>query len=63
VIWCGDDFYEDLDVASTVELIKALRRGEMPRPGSQTGRQASCPAGGATTLVDKPGKGGGSDAA
>lgn len=65
VIWVGDDYYEDLDPESAVALIAALKRGEEPRPGPQNGRQASCPAGGATTLAAIAGTstGGGSDAA
>lgn len=65
VIWIGDDYYEDLDPESAVALIAALKRGEEPRPGPQNGRQASCPAGGATTLAAIAGTstGGGSDAA
>jgi NADH-quinone oxidoreductase E subunit len=50
VIWIGDDFYEDLGVEATKAIIQALKRGETPKPGSQTGRQASAPAGGPTTL-------------
>ena len=55
VIWIGDDYYEDLDVASTKELIHALKRGETPKPGSQTGRSGAAPAGGPTTLTSIPG--------
>jgi NADH-quinone oxidoreductase subunit E len=54
VLQVNDDTYEDLDAASTERLLEALRRGEMPKPGSATGRQASAPAGGATTLTDTP---------
>jgi NADH-quinone oxidoreductase subunit E len=46
----GKDFYEDLDGPKTERLIEALRRGEQPKPGSQSGRHTSEPAGGATTL-------------
>ena len=31
-------------------VLDALARGETPPAGSQTGRRASCPAGGPTTL-------------
>jgi NADH-quinone oxidoreductase subunit E/NADH dehydrogenase (ubiquinone) flavoprotein 2 len=48
----GDDYYEDLDVDSTRKVLQALRRGETPKPGSQTGRQGSCPIEGATTLKE-----------
>lgn len=50
VIWIGDDFYEDLDAASTKKMIEAFKKGETPKAGSQTGRQTSAPAGGPTTL-------------
>jgi NADH-quinone oxidoreductase E subunit len=50
VIWIGDDYYEDLDVESTKDLLRALKKGETPKPGSQTGRLGSAPKGGPTTL-------------
>ena len=52
VIQVNDDFYEDLDAASTAALIDALARGETPPMGSVTGRQGSAPEGGPTTLKD-----------
>ena len=51
MMWVDDDFYEDLDEARTREIVEALKRGERPSPGSQTGRTASMPAGGKTTLL------------
>ncbi|OIQ97240.1 NADH-quinone oxidoreductase chain 2 [mine drainage metagenome] len=51
VIWIGDDYYEDLSVESTKAIIAALKRGEDPKPGSQSGRQYSAPASGPTTLT------------
>ena len=48
----GDDYYEDLDPESTKRVIEALKRGETPTPGSQTGRRSSEPANGLTTLKD-----------
>ena len=47
----NDDYYEDLDGASTEALLDALKRGEPPRPGSVIGRQTSAPVGGPTTLT------------
>lgn len=44
-------FYEDLDYASTRELLLKLKRNETPKPGSQSGRHTSEPAGGATSLT------------
>jgi NADH-quinone oxidoreductase E subunit len=52
IIQVNDDFYEDLDGASTERLIDTLRRGEQPKPGSVKNRQTSAPEGGATTLKD-----------
>ena len=50
ILQVNDDFYEDMDAARTTALIAALKRGEIPKPGSMTGRQTSAPDGGATTL-------------
>ncbi len=52
VLWIDDDFYEDLDYAKTKAILEALQRGERPAAGSQTGRKASMPAGGKTTLTE-----------
>lgn len=51
MIAVDDDYYEDLDYESTVQLIEALKRGERPTPGSVKGRQASAPEGGPTVLT------------
>ena len=48
----NDDYYEDLDGGGTAGILAALRRGETPKPGSQTGRRSSEPASGLTTLMD-----------
>ncbi len=50
VVQINDDFYEDLDAASVVKILKALQAGETPKPGPQIDRQTSAPVGGATTL-------------
>jgi len=50
VVQINDDFYEDLDAASTKRVLDAFRRGEVPRPGPQIDRQTSAPVGGPTTL-------------
>lgn len=47
-IW--KDTYEDLTPASFEKLLNAFAAGNPPPPGSQSGRQASCPSGGPTTL-------------
>jgi NADH-quinone oxidoreductase subunit E len=54
VIQVNDDFYEDLDEASTTRLIEALQRGETPPMGPQVDRQLSAPVGGKTTLKEPP---------
>ena len=46
------DTYEDLTPESFEQLIDAFAKGRPPKPGSLTGRTASCPAGGATSLTD-----------
>jgi len=52
MVQINDDFYEDLSAARMKEILEMLRRGEQPPTGSQTGRQTSAPATGATTLTD-----------
>lgn len=49
----GKDFYEDLDGPKTEAILAALRRGETPPAGSQSGRHSSEPLGGAITLTDR----------
>jgi NADH-quinone oxidoreductase subunit E len=56
VVQIGKDTYEDLDPELFERLLHGLRTGKPPKPGSQTGRQGSCPAGGPTTLKDIPKK-------
>jgi len=52
VMQIGKDYYEDLDGGRTEAILSALRRGEQPKPGSQTGRHSSEPVGGLTSLTD-----------
>lgn len=52
VVQIGKDVFEDLDPELFEKLLYALKQGKPVKPGSQTGRKASCPAGGATTLMD-----------
>ena len=51
VVQINDDFYEDLTAEQFKNVLRALRRGERPPIGSQTGRQCSEPAAGPTTLT------------
>ena len=53
----GDDYYEDLDSDSTEAILEKLKAGEIPKPGSQTGRHTSEPASGLTTLTNKKSNG------
>ena len=50
-VWIGDDYYEDLDPDNLKKVLDALKKGETPKAGSQTGRQTSAPAGGLTSLT------------
>jgi NADH dehydrogenase (ubiquinone) flavoprotein 2 len=50
MIQVNDDYYEDLDKASTVKLLRSLKNGETVTPGSVIGRHSSEPEGGRTTL-------------
>ncbi|NBB99140.1 MAG: NADH-quinone oxidoreductase subunit E [Alphaproteobacteria bacterium] len=52
----GKDYYEDLDADSFAKLIDDMAAGKVPTPGSQKGRFASEPLGGATTLKDYTGQ-------
>jgi NADH-quinone oxidoreductase subunit E len=56
-IW--KDTYEDLTPELFEAVLDGFASGRPPKPGSQTGRQASCPAGGPTTLKDMVPKGAG----
>jgi NADH-quinone oxidoreductase subunit E len=51
ILQVNDDFYEDMDAASTERLLAALRHDTPPPPGSMIGRQASAPEGGPMTLT------------
>jgi NADH-quinone oxidoreductase subunit E len=46
------DTYEDLTPELLEKVIDGFAKGTPPLPGSQIGRQASCPVGGPTTLKD-----------
>ena len=51
IVWIDDDFYEDLDGAAIRDILKRLRIGELPEPGSAKGRLTSAPASGPKTLT------------
>ncbi|AWJ83098.1 NADH-quinone oxidoreductase subunit E [Azospirillum sp. TSH58] len=50
VVQIGDDYYEDVSPEHMEKIIDALQGGEVPKHGSQIGRQSSEPVGGPTTL-------------
>lgn len=50
MIQIGKDTYEDLTPDLFERVLDGFAKGSPPKPGSQTGRQASCPAAGPTTL-------------
>ncbi len=52
VVMIAKDTYEDLDPELFDKVLHGFEKGTPPKPGSQIGRQASCPLGGPTTLKD-----------
>lgn len=52
MVQIGPDTYEDLSALSFEALLDAFAAGLPPLPGSQIGRNASCPEGGPTTLKE-----------
>jgi NADH-quinone oxidoreductase E subunit len=46
----NDEYYEDLDAASTARILDDLKAGRTPRIGPQVARQTSAPIAGFTTL-------------
>jgi NADH-quinone oxidoreductase subunit E len=52
LVQIGKDTFEDLTPEALEKILDAFSRGKQPLPGSQAGRKASCPKGGATTLKD-----------
>ena len=58
VLQVNDDYYEDLDYATTAGLLAALAQGTLPPPGSLAGRNRSEASAGATTLTSLRASGG-----
>ncbi|CAO1427905.1 unnamed protein product [Diamesa hyperborea] len=50
----NDDYYEDLTVKDTEEILNSLKKGNVPRAGPRSGRFASEPNGGLTSLTAEP---------
>ncbi len=58
VVQINDDYYEDLTPETMERILDSLKRDEVPKAGSQSGRTHSAPAGGLTTLRDQGAAGG-----
>ncbi|KAL1128973.1 hypothetical protein AAG570_013507 [Ranatra chinensis] len=54
MIQVNDDYYEDLTAKDTEEILEDLKCGKKPKPGPRSGRFASEPAGGLTSLTEEP---------
>ena len=52
MMWIDDDYYEDLDYDRAVAVLEAIKRGETPKAGPQSGRRGSEPFGERKTLLD-----------
>jgi NADH-quinone oxidoreductase subunit E len=50
MVLIGKDTYEDLTAETFEKVLDGIAAGKPPKPGPQTDRQFSAPAGGATTL-------------
>lgn len=61
MVQINDEYYEDLTTDSFRRVLEALKRGETPVTGSQTGRVGSEPVGGLTSLTDVAPAGEGDD--
>lgn len=58
ILWVDDDFHEDLDYEKTKAILKDLKAGNKPKPGSARARQGSMPIEGRTTLTSMTKEGG-----
>ncbi len=52
MIQIADDYYEDLDAQSVIQILDDLAAGKTPTPGPQVKRQTSAPVTGAKTLIE-----------
>jgi len=50
MVQINDDYYEDLTPEIITELVEGMKKGKLPKKGSQVGRYDSMPQGGPTTL-------------
>jgi len=51
MVQINDDYYEDLTKENFKDVLRALKNGDQPKIGSQSGRHTSEPSGGPTTLT------------
>ncbi|KAJ8042528.1 NADH dehydrogenase [ubiquinone] flavoprotein 2, mitochondrial [Holothuria leucospilota] len=54
MIQVNDNYYEDLKVEDVEEILDDLKAGRSPKPGPRSGRFASEPLGGLTSLTEPP---------
>ena len=54
MIQINDDYYEDLTPDDVHEILDDLKAGKRPFPGPRSGRLASEPLTGLTTLKEEP---------
>ncbi|CAG9770944.1 unnamed protein product [Ceutorhynchus assimilis] len=54
MVQINDDYYEDLTVEDTVEILCDLKEGRKPKPGPRNGRFAAEPIGEPTSLKGEP---------
>ncbi|KAK8734072.1 hypothetical protein OTU49_006001 [Cherax quadricarinatus] len=54
MIQINDDYYEDLQVSDTQEILDTLAAGKKPKAGPRNGRFAAEPLGGLTSLTGPP---------
>ena len=54
MVQINDDYYEDLTVKDTDDILNDLRAGKQPAKGPRSGRFAAEPFGGLTSLTEPP---------
>ncbi|GLH07059.1 NADH dehydrogenase [ubiquinone] flavoprotein 2, mitochondrial [Gryllus bimaculatus] len=54
MVQINDDYYEDLTVKDTAEILDDLKAGKKPKAGPRSGRYAAEPAGKLTSLSGEP---------
>lgn len=54
MVQINDDYYEDLTVKDTDDILNELRAGKKPAMGPRSGRYAAEPFGGLTSLTEPP---------